>query len=69
MFIPDPGPKGSKKHRISDPDPQHWLLGPSLIFYIFLLAPVGAEEGPVVRVYLTGATLIKGQRKDYQSVI
>jgi hypothetical protein len=24
--IPDPGSRGKKRHRISDPDPQHWLL-------------------------------------------
>ncbi len=24
--IPDPGSRGSKSHRIPDPDPQHWIF-------------------------------------------
>jgi hypothetical protein len=54
MFIPYPGSRsvtlGYQVHLSS--------------FTFHLLAPPSADEGQTVRVSLTGAALIKGQRKD-----
>jgi hypothetical protein len=32
---PDPGSRGSKKHQIPDPDPQHWFV-PCLFWFLLL---------------------------------
>jgi hypothetical protein len=58
MFIPDPGSISATLGY------QVYLSS----FTFHLLAPVSAEGGPTVRVALTGATLIKGKRKDEQPV-